>query len=79
MKLKLSFVIPLLWDVDLKIEIALCMNDFLCSSIFTDIPFFHFCVFSFLFVIHFVSSLFLGCLLFSNVDLAMGVIEIYQW
>ncbi len=37
---------------------------------------FHLCVFSFLFVIHFISSLFLGYLLFSNVDLAMGVIEI---
>ena len=45
LQLKLSFVFPLLWDVDLKIEIALCMNDFLCSSIFTDIPFSLLCLF----------------------------------
>jgi hypothetical protein len=58
LKLKLSFVFPLLWDVDLKIEIALCMNDFLCSSIFTDIPFA--LLILFFFVIHFCLFLFSG-------------------
>ena len=76
LQLKLSFVFPLLWDVDLKIEIALCMNDFLCSSIFTDIPFSLLCLF--------FSLCYSLCLLpFSgvsfvllNVDWAMGVIGI---
>jgi hypothetical protein len=76
LQLKLSFVFPILWDVDLKIEIALCMNDFLCSSIFTDIPFSLLCLF--------FSLCYSLCLLpfsgvsfvFLNVDWAMGVIGI---
>ena len=39
----LSF--PFFGMLILKIEIALCMNDFLCSSIFTDIPFSLLCLF----------------------------------